>query len=276
MLLGMQLRGLRERAGITREQAGYEIRGSESKISRMELGRVSFKERDVGDLLTLYGVTETKERGRLLELAREANALGWWHRYSNISPTWFQPYLGLESAASMIRTYEVQFVPGLLQTRDYSRAVIRVGFGKTHPDEVERRVEMRTDRQKILTKDNPPLVWVLLDEAVLRRPIGGKSVLRGQVQALLDATELPNVRLQMVPFEAGGHAATGGAFTILRFPDPELSDVVYVEVLTSALYLDKREDIDIYQEAMSRLVVEAEEPQKSRDYLIQRLKELDS
>jgi hypothetical protein len=276
MLLGMQLRNLRERAAVTREQAGYEIRGSESKISRMELGRVSFKERDVGDLLTLYGVTDPKERGRLLELARDANALGWWHRYSNISPTWFQPYLGLESAASMIRTYEVQFVPGLLQTRDYSRAVIQVGFAKTHPHEVERRVEMRTNRQKILTKENPPLVWVLLDEAVLRRPIGGKAVLRGQIQALLDATEMPNVRLQMVPFEAGGHAATGGAFTILRFPDPELSDVVYVEALTSALYLDKREDIDIYAEAMSRLVVEAEQPQKSRDYLIGRLKELDS
>ncbi|MFI7575805.1 helix-turn-helix domain-containing protein [Micromonospora sp. NPDC049497] len=267
ILLGAQLRRLRESSGVTREGAGWEIRASESKISRMELGRVGFKERDVADLLTLYGVTVPEERDALLKLARDANSPGWWHRYTDVLPTWFQAYLGLEAAASLIRTYEVQFVPGLLQTRDYARAVVLLGHGRAAPGEIERRVELRMQRQHLLRRESPPQLWVVLDEAALRRPIGGPEVMRGQVEALIEATKSSHIRLQVIPFAAGGHAAAGGAFTILRFGDAELPDIVYIEQLTSALYLDKRDDLDYYAVAMERLCVEAEPPERTPEIL---------
>ena len=277
MLLGAQLRRLREAAAIGRDRAGWEIRASESKISRMELGRVGFKERDVADLLTLYGVTDEKEREALLALARQANNPGWWHRYNDVLPHWFQSYLGLEEATSLIRTYEVQFVPGLLQTRDYARAVVLLGHGRASPAEVERRVDLRIDRQKVLTRSEPapPRLWAVVDEAVLRRPIGGPVVMRGQIAHLIEATKLPNVRLQIVPFRAGGHAAAGGAFTILRFPEPDLPDIVYIEQLTSAIYLDKREDVDQYAVAMEQVCVAAEPPERTPEILTEILHELD-
>lgn len=276
MLLGAQLRKLREARGISRESAGYEIRSSESKISRMELGRVGFKERDVADLLTLYGVTEPAERDALLSLARQANNPGWWHRYSDVLPGWFQSYLGLEAAATLIRIYEVQFVNGLLQTPDYARAVIMLGHGGSGDDEIDRRVALRMTRQQMLTRANAPQLWVVLDEAVLRRPIGGRAVMRGQVAHLIEATKLPNVTLQVIPFDAGGHAGLGGAFTILRFADQDLPDVVYMEQLTTALYLDKRDDVDAYAEAMARLSVEAEPPARTVDILSRILADLDA
>jgi transcriptional regulator with XRE-family HTH domain len=275
ILLGSQLRRLREAKGVSREDAGWEIRASESKISRMELGRVGFKERDVADLLTLYGVADEQERAALLSLAREANNPGWWHRYGDILPNWFQSYLGLEAAAALIRTYEVQFVPGLLQTSDYARAVILLGHGRATPEEIERRVVLRMTRQQLMTRPDPPQLWAVVDEAVLRRPIGGPDVMRAQITALLDATNLPNVRLQVIPFHAGGHAAAGGAFTILRFPDQDLPDVVYVEQLTSALYLDKRDDLDHYAAAMNQLCIEAEPPDRTPEILSRALKEFD-
>ncbi|MFF0469590.1 helix-turn-helix domain-containing protein [Micromonospora zamorensis] len=274
MLLGAQLRRLRESSGVTREGAGWEIRSSESKISRMELGRVGFKERDVSDLLTLYGVTEEHERDALLKLARDANSPGWWHRYGDVLPTWFQSYLGLEAAAALIRTYEVQFVPGLLQTGDYARAVVLLGHGTAGPDEIERRVALRMQRQQLLHRENPPQLWAVVDEAALRRPIGGPAVMRGQLTALIEATKSPNIRLQVIPFAAGGHAAAGGAFTILRFGDQELPDIVYIEQLTSAIYLDKRDDLDYYAVAMERLCVEAEPPERTPDILGRLLDEL--
>jgi len=275
MLLGAQLRRLRESQGVSREAAGWHIRASESKISRMELGRVGFKERDVTDLLTLYGVTDSRERTALLGLARQANTPGWWHRYGDILPSWFQSYLGLEAAAKMIRSYEVQFVPGLLQTRDYARAVVLLGHGRAPADEVERRVELRMERQDLLRRPQPPNLWAVIDEAVLRRPIGGPAVMRDQINALIEATKLPNVRLQVVPFDAGGHAAAGGAFTILRFADQDLPDIIYIEQLTSAIYLDKREDVDHYAAAMERLCVEADPPARTQDLLHQILRDLD-
>ncbi|GAA1822661.1 helix-turn-helix transcriptional regulator [Luedemannella flava] len=274
MLLGAHLRRLREAAGVTREDAGWEIRSSESKISRMELGRVSFKERDVADLLTLYGLDDDEERTRLLALARDANTPGWWHRYGDVLPSWFQSYLGLEASASLIRTYEVQFIPGLLQTPEYARGVILLGNATAKPDDVDRRVTLRIKRQEVLTRTEPPQLWAVVDEAALRRPIGGAEVMRGQLEALLAATKLPNVRLQVIPFRAGGHAAAGGAFSILRFPDQDLPDVVYVEQLTSALYLDKRDDVDHYAEAMERLCVEAEPPTRTSEILERILRDL--
>ncbi|WP_425271113.1 helix-turn-helix domain-containing protein [Micromonospora arborensis] len=267
ILLGAQLRRLRESSGVTREGAGWEIRSSESKISRMELGRVGFKERDVSDLLTLYGVTEDHEREALLKLARDANSPGWWHRYGDVLPTWFQSYLGLEAAAALIRSYEVQFVPGLLQTREYARSVVLLGHGTADPAEIDRRVALRMRRQQLLRRENPPQLWAVVDEAALRRPIGGPAVMRGQLAALIEATKSPNIRLQVIPFAAGGHAAAGGAFTILRFGDQELPDIVYIEQLTSAIYLDKRDDLDYYAVAMERLCVEAEPPERTPEIL---------
>jgi hypothetical protein len=226
----------------------------------MELGRVGFKERDVADLLTLYGLDDDEERTRLLALARDANTPGWWHRYGDVLPSWFQSYLGLEAAASLVRSYEVQFVPGLLQTREYARAVVLLGHGGARPEEIERRVALRMARQERFARNDPPQLWAVVDEAVLRRPIGGRRVMRGQLEAMLEATRLPHVRLQVIPFHVGGHAAAGGAFSILRFPDQDLPDVVYVEQLTSALYLDKPDDVDHYAAAMERLCVEADPP----------------
>jgi transcriptional regulator with XRE-family HTH domain len=275
IMLGNQLRKLREARGVSREEAGYEIRASGSKISRMELGRVGFKERDVADLLTLYRVVDQTERAALLALAREANNPGWWHRYGDVLPNWFQSYLGLEAAASLIRSYELQFVPGLLQTPDYARAVILLGHGHAPAEEIERRVVLRMSRQKILTRPDAPQLWAVIDEAVLRRPIGGPAVLRAQLQALIDASQLPNVTIQVISFAAGGHAAAGGAFTLLRFPDQELPDVVYLEQLTSALYLDKREDVDHYAAAMERLCIEADPPARTVEILTDALRELD-
>lgn len=276
MMLGAQLRRLRETCGVTREGAGWEIRASESKISRMELGRVGFKERDVADLLTLYGITDPTERDALLHLARDANSPGWWHRYGDVLPSWFQAYLGLEAAAALIRTYELQFVPGLLQTEEYARAVVLLGHGRAASTEIDRRVTLRMRRQEVLHREDPPQLWAVVDEAALRRPIGGAVVMRQQLSALIEVTRLPNVRLQVVPFAAGGHAAAGGAFSILRFGDQELPDVVYIEQLTSALYLDKREDLEFYALAMERLCVEAEPPERTPELLGQILADLPS
>jgi transcriptional regulator with XRE-family HTH domain len=276
MLLGAQLRNRRESKGITREEAGWEIRSSESKISRMELGRVSFKERDVADLLTLYGVDDPAQRNALIALAREANTPGWWHRYVDVLPNWFQSYVGLEAAATLVRSYEMQFIPGLLQTEDYARAVILLGHGAASPAEIESRVRLRMTRQNVVTRPDPARLWAVIDESALRRPIGGPEVMRAQIEALQQMTQLPHVRLQIIPFSAGGHAAAGGPFTILRFPDRDLPDVVYVEQLTSALYLDKREDVDDYAAAFDRVSIEAEPPARTPELLRSFLRDLDA
>ena len=273
ILLGSQLRRLREAKGITREEAGYAIRASGSKISRLELGRVSFKERDVVDLLEMYGVDET-ERASLVALAKEANSPGWWHKYSDVLPEWFQVYVGLEEAASLIRLYEVQFVPGLLQSADYARAVISLGLPGVAPEEIERRVSLRLARQELLAKPGGPRLWAVVDEAALRRPIGGREVMRAQLGRLLDAAREPNITLQVVPFRSGGHAAEAGAFAIMRFPEADLPDVVYLEQLTSALYLDKREDVEKYTEVMERLSVESESPERTVHILSGMLEEV--
>ncbi|GHE37280.1 transcriptional regulator [Streptomyces longispororuber] len=276
ILLGSQLRRLREARGITREAAGYSIRASESKISRMELGRVSFKSRDVEDLLTLYGVTDEAERAALLSLAKEANLTGWWHSYSDVLPGWFQTYIGLEGAASLIRVYEVQFINGLLQTEAYAHAVVerglkaaagRGGGGKVSQADIDRRVALRLERQKLLVSERAPQFRCVLDEAALRRPYGDREVMRGQIQHLIEISERPNVTLQVMPFTFGGHAGESGAFTMLSFPESDLSDVVYLEQLTGALYLDKREEVAQYERAMAELQDDCPDPADSRDLL---------
>ena len=274
ILLGTQLRRLREARGITREDAGYRIRASESKISRMELGRVGFKERDVTDLLEMYGVAEEAERDALVAMAREANAAGWWHQYADVLPDWFQTYVGLEEAASVLRVYEVQFVPGLLQTEEYARAVILQGAPGLDPDEVERRVALRMGRQKLLTRESPPRYWVIMDEAALRRPMGGRDVHVGQIERLIDLVGEPNITIQVMPFRYGGHAAEGGAFTIMRFPETDLPDVVYMEYLTGAHYIDKPEEVERYAAVMERLSVAGTSPDRTREILSGMLKEI--
>jgi len=260
MLLGNQLRRLREAANVSPEQAGHEIRASRSKISRMENGRVGFKGRDVADLLTLYGVTDEQMRARLLSLAQQANVPGWWTKYGDILPDWFEVYLGLEAAASVIRTFELQFVHGLLQTEDYARAVTVLGHKAAPSEEVDRRVALRIKRQDLLARPEPPRMWSVMDEAVLRRPVGGPAVMRAQLDHLSEVARLPHVTLQIVPFIRGGHAAAGGSFTVLRFGDPDLPDVVYIEQLTSAIYLERRADVDHYLEVVDRLSAEALTP----------------
>lgn len=274
MILGALLRRLRESQQITVDQAADAIRASRSKISRLELGRTRFRLRDVVDLYTLYQVTDQAEQATLLGLARQANAPAWWQPYTDIVPHWFEGYLGLEQAAAVIRTYEVQFVPGLLQTPEYARAVIRLGHHHAPEAEVERRLELRMRRQEILHRRRPPYLWVVIDEAALRRPIGGVAVMFAQVQHLIDIAELPQITIQLMPFQAAGHAAAGGPITLLRMPERELPDMVYLEQLTSALYPERRDDIDFYRDIMNRLATQADPPDATPTLLRRILREL--
>jgi DNA-binding XRE family transcriptional regulator len=267
MLVGIQLHRFREAAGVTPDQAAYEIRASRSKISRMENGLVRFKERDVTDLLTLYGITDEQTRSTLVALTRQANTPGWWSKYGDIMADWFEAYLGLETAASVIRTFELQFVHGLFQTEDYARAVTMLGHTSAPADEIERRVSLRLNRQDLLNGPDPPQVWTILDEGALRRPVGGSAVMRAQLDHLVEVSGLRHVTIQIVPFSRGGHAAAGGSFTVLRFGEPEVPDVVYIEQLTSALYLDKHEDVDHYMEVMNHLSAEALTPADSARFV---------
>jgi hypothetical protein len=273
LLLGLQLQRLREAADVTPDAAAYEIRGSRSKISRMENGRVRIKERDVTDLLTLYGVTDAKVRADMMTLVHQASSAGWWSRYGDVMADWFESYLGLEMAASIIRTFELQFVHGLFQTEDYARAVTRLGYASAPAAEIDRRVSVRLKRQDLLSGPRPPRVWSVMDEAALRRPVGGRHVMRAQLSHLADVTAMPQATVQIMPFSRGGHAAAGGSFTILRFAEADVPDVVYIEQLTSALYLDKREDVDHYLEVMNALSTEALTPAESKDFLAKILRE---
>jgi transcriptional regulator with XRE-family HTH domain len=257
IMLGAQLRRLREAKRITLEDAGFSIRASGSKMSRLETGRVGFKSRDIADLLSLYGVTSAQERESMLELARQASAMGWWHDYADVMPTWFEPYVGLEEAASSIRCFEMQCIPDLLQTADYARAIAMLSHPGGSDDEIERRVSLRMARQAVLTRPAPAHLWMVVDEAALRRPVGGPVVMRGQFGRLIHMAGRPNVSLQVVPLTAGGNAVARGGFTVLRFSEPDLPDVVYLEQLTSALYLDKRDTVDHYMAVLERLCVEA-------------------
>jgi transcriptional regulator with XRE-family HTH domain len=268
MIIGGQLRRLREAADITRKEAGFEIRNSESKISRMELGRVSFRLRDVEDLMAMYGVTDQAEIEHVVALCREANKPSWWQPYGEALPDWFTTYLDLEIAASTIRTYEVQLIPGLLQSRDYARALLMLGYGHTPLQEIDNRIELRMRRQKAIDRDdNPATLWTVIDEAALHRPFGGRGVMRDQLNTLIEACDRPNVRIQIVPFTSGAHSGAGTPFTWLRFAYPELDDVIYMEHLTGGLYLDRPADVDAYQAAMEHLCVQAAQPRDTQDII---------
>jgi hypothetical protein len=267
MLVGAQLRRLRTEKGMTREQAAEAIRASEWKIHRLENGQVGFKERDIVDLLALYGVDDPVQVVEFVILARQANVPGWWHHYGDLLPQWFRAYVDLESVATLIRTYEGQLVPGLLQTEDYTRALLGGAQLDDTPEEAERRVALRLGRQALLERERAPRLWAVVDEAALRRPVGGRQVMREQLERLIEATKRPNVTLQVLPFAAGAHPAMVGAFSVLRFADQELPDVVYVEHLNNATYLDRREEVERYLDVMESLCVAAEPPSRTAEFL---------
>jgi transcriptional regulator with XRE-family HTH domain len=270
ILLGTQLRRLRESRGITAQEAARAIRGSESKISRIELGRNAVREVDIADLLSLYGITDTTEREQLLALASQANQPGWWHRYQDILPGWFQAYIGLEESAESIRSYDAQFIPGLLQTEDYAAAVI--ALGEFSLEETERLVYLRKERQRRFSSGGLRL-WAIIDEAALRRPVGSTSLMRDQLEHLLDSSDMPGFTLQVAPLPAGGFAP--GSFCILGFAVPDLPDVVYLEQLTSAMYLDKPSDVDRYVTAMDKLSAASAPPDKSRQIIRAMLEDME-
>ena len=248
ILLGTQLRRLREARGITAQQAAQAIRASESKISRIELGRNAVREVDVADLLGLYGVSDPAEREQLLSVASQANQPGWWHRYTDVLPGWFHAYVGLEESAESIRSYDSQFVPGLLQTADYAAAVI--ALGEFSADETERLVLLRKERQRRFLSAGQRLE-AIVDETALRRPVGTAGQMRAQLEYLDSLSAHSSVSLRVLPFP-GAYTAPG-SFSILRFGPADLPDIVYVEQLTSAMYLDKRSDVDRYTEVIDRL-----------------------
>jgi len=266
LILGSQLRRLRERAGISCAEAGYSIRGSASKISRMETGRISFKERDVEDLLTLYGLADSNEREQLLGLVAQTKQTGWWHRYNERMPKWFEDYVGLEEAAARIQSWELQFVPGLMQTEDYAWQTIVHGHPRASAETIDSMVDLRMRRQKILEGTHPPRLWMVIDESVLHRTLGSAAMLKQQIDRLLEVTGHSHVSLQIIPFSRSGYVAEG-AFSILRFAEPELPDIAYIEHLTGALYLERPDEIEIYGRAFDRLVVDAETPRGSRQLL---------
>jgi len=267
MVLGVRLRKLREAAGMSRAEAGRLLRGSASKISRMELGQVKFKDIDIHDLLTTYGVHDEDQRKIHVEFARQANQPGWWRRYGEVMPDWLDDLVGLEQAASRIQAYELVFVTGLLQTRDYARAVSRNGSPGATDDQVEQRVELRMNRQQILHRPDAPKLWVIMDQSVLHRPVGGAAVLREQIDHLLAVTaNLPNISLQVVPNHVSGYAAET-PFSLLRFTEPELPNLVYVEYHSNAQYIDDRKETEPHIRAFDRLMVDAETPDRTRQLL---------
>jgi transcriptional regulator with XRE-family HTH domain len=270
ILLGTHLRRLRETKGITAREAAAAIRASESKISRIELGRNAIREIDVLDLLTLYGVSPT-DREQLLTLAEQANRPGWWHRYNDILPDWFQAYVGMEEAARSIRVYEPQFIPGLLQTEEYTAAVFALGDFPI--EDRERHAVLRKERQRRF-REGQLRLWVLIDEVALRRPVAGIDIQLGQLRYLREACTTRTLTLQVIPYGAGGYAAPSG-FSVLRFADHDLPDVVYVENLTSALYLDKQAEVDRYVLAMERMSLVAHVPLRTPEIIDQIIRELE-
>jgi hypothetical protein len=267
IIVGAQLKRLRDQANVTRAAAGYHIRGSESKISRMESGKVGFKIRDVEDLLTLYGEHDEARRAQVVEIATRSNEQGWWQRSGDAVPEWFSEFVGLESAAERIQIYELLFVPGLLQTEDYARAIVTRGHPETAGPVEQERVRVRMNRQRLLARPDAPRLWAVVDESVLHRPIGGRAVLAGQLDHLAEMSRRPNLTLQIVPNVRSGYAGAESAFTLLRFTEPDVPDIAYVEGLTSAIYLDRVAEVEEYTRVMDQLTIDAFSPDESRTLL---------
>lgn len=256
IVLGLRLRDLRERAGCSFEEAARALSVNAATVRRMEKAEVGLKPLFVEKLLETYGV-ERQEIDSFLALVEESRRPGWWHRFRDVLPDWFGLYVSLEEAASVIRGYEPHCVPGLLQTEGYARALLRTGFPNASQEELERRVALRMERQALLDREDAPHLWVVADETVLRRPVGGAGVMRGQIDRLLEAMAAPNVTLQVLPFDVGPHPGMFGPFQLFRFDIPELPDIVYTESLTGAVYIDERPDTAAYLEALDRMGAQA-------------------
>lgn len=264
IILGLRLRRLREDSGITRHQAGAVIHSSESKISRMELGRVGCQDRDVSELADHYGLTDPARRAALLDLARASRRR---NPGNDLLPRWLTTYVDLEAAATLIRTYEPQLIPGLLQTASYARTVIAEGRPAASAADIDRRVSLRLDRTQLLIRPDPPRLWAVIDEATLHRTIGGPVVMGAQLDHLLEAARLPSITLQVMPTGSGAHAAEGGAFSLLRFSYPELSDIVYIEHLTHGFHLDDPAEVMAYTQAADQLAAQAATPATSLEII---------
>ncbi|MEW2400269.1 helix-turn-helix transcriptional regulator [Streptomyces sp. NPDC046862] len=267
LVLGHLLRTLRKAAGIDAEAAGRSIRASEAKISRMERAQVTCKLDDVMDLLALYGVSDSQVLAHFAEMVRASRQPGWWHRFDGVLPDWCGKLIGLQEAASMIRTYEVQLIPGLLQTPAYTEAVMRLGYPLAQQEEIDIRVELRMARQTLLARSDAPHLWAVLDEAVLHHAIGGEHVMREQVHHLVKMAQLDHVTLQIAPFSRPACVAAGFPITHLRFNLPALPDIVYLEQLRDAEYLNKPEETDHYRSVLDGLAQAALSPQESLDLL---------
>jgi transcriptional regulator with XRE-family HTH domain len=257
VVLGRRLHDLREQAGMTYEEAARALDVTHATIRRMEKAQVGLKVPYVEKLLRLYGVDEQGEIDAFIGLAREANRPGWWHRYRDVLPGWFSAFVSLEAEAEQIRAYEPHYVPGLLQTEGYASGVLRAGMPQAPPDEIDRLVALRLDRQELLARKEPPLLWVVMDETVLRRPVSSRQVMRAQLDKLIQAAAQPQVQLQVMPFSAGLHPAMYGPFHLFRFPVLELSDVACAESLVGAAYFDQRDDVSAFREALDRMCAQA-------------------
>ncbi|MBG0825179.1 helix-turn-helix domain-containing protein [Planomonospora sp. ID91781] len=260
--LASDLRHLRERSQLTLEEVGQQLGWSTTKISRIETSRVGVTPKDVERLLGLYGVDGLR-REELLKLARDARKKGWWHAYDDLSSE-YASYIGLEAEAASMKSFAPVVLPGLLQTEDYARAVIRAGLVLSPPGEVEHRIEIRMARQSVLAGDEPLRLWTVLDEAVIRRLIGGPAVMHAQLKRLLEVMEAPNITIQLLPFATGAHSGTSGAFQIMEFPEPADPDVVFLENLTDSLYVEKDADVYRYTVAFDHLRARALDPDESR------------
>lgn len=244
--LRYELRRLRDEAGLTRDEAARRLDWFGSKVSRIETGQSRVQTGDVRDLLEVYGVTDAATVDALVQLAREARKRGWWTRYTDVLGS--GAYVGLEAEASALRTYQPQTVPGLLATEGYTRALIHSALIRATPDEVERRVQARMARQDILTRPDAPEIWAVLDEPVIRRPVGGPAVMRAQLQHLIDLTSDSNstITIQVLPLAVGSHPGLDGPFVILDFASAEDPSVVHLETATDGLYLEETTEIDRY------------------------------
>ncbi|MCX4574293.1 helix-turn-helix transcriptional regulator [Streptomyces sp. NBC_01571] len=274
VVLGRRLLDLRERAGLKREEAARILRVAPATVRRMEMAEVSLKIPYLQLLLKSYGISD-EEAEAFVQLAEEANRPGWWQRFHDILPGWFSMYVSLEGAATLIRSYEPHFVPGILQTEEYARGVLKAGaVGQTRPEDIERHVALRMKRQDLLIREGAPRIWAVMDETALRRAVGGPEVMRAQVDKLIESTKLPNVTLQVVPFSTGPHAGTYGPFVLFRFAMPELPDMVYSEYLTGAVYLDERSEVATHLEVMDRMAAQAATAHRTKEILLDLRKEL--
>jgi transcriptional regulator with XRE-family HTH domain len=268
VVLGKRLQELREAAGLSREEAAKVLRVASATVRRMEMADVALKIPYVQVLLSVYGVGED-DAGAFVRLAEEANQPGWWQRYHDVLPDWFSLYVSLEGAARIIRSYEPHFVPGLLQTEAYARAVLEAGtIGQTGRESVERHVSLRMERQRLLEGSDPPHLWVIMDETVLRRPVSTRGeVMREQLDRLLEYAERDRITLQLAEFAAGPHPGTYAPFTLFRFAEPELPDMVFTEYLTGALYLDSRQEVAAHLEVLDHMTARAASARRTQKIL---------